>query len=211
MYRCHPQWKKLREIIDSGRIGEVRIIQSSFAFNMGLNLQNIRLSNPLAGGGLMDVGCYCVSFSRLVAGQEPSSCHAVGFTGPESRVDEYATGILKFPSGAVACFSCATQCSVPSAANVYGSRGSIVVTNPWFPSDGNASLIVTADGKTETIDIKHGRELYANEALTVAEYLDQRQAPAMSWADSLGQMHTLDTLRASMGLVFDGEKGKPRR
>jgi predicted dehydrogenase len=207
MYRCHPQWKRLLDIIQAGTIGEVRILQSAFAFNMGLQLENIRLSNPLAGGGLMDVGCYCVSFCRLVAGEEPTRCHAVARIGKQSRVDEYAAGVLQFPSGIVATFACGTQCGTPSAANVYGSKGSIVVTNPWFPSDENAKLIVTADGKTETIEVKHGRDLYANEALTVAEFIDRRQPEptAMTWADSLGQMKTLDALRKSMGLKFDCE------
>ena len=207
MYRCHPQWKRLLEIIKAGTIGEVRMLQSAFAFNMGLQLDNLRLSNPLAGGGLMDVGCYCVSFCRLVAGEEPVACHAVARIGKQSRVDEFATGVLQFPSGAVAAFACGTQCGTPSAANVYGSKGSIVVTNPWFPSDENAKLIVTADGKTETIEVKYGRDLYANEALTVAEFLDRRQPQptAMTWADSLGQARTMDKLRASMGLKFDCE------
>ncbi|HPD14795.1 MAG TPA: Gfo/Idh/MocA family oxidoreductase [Planctomycetota bacterium] len=207
MYRCHPQWKKLLEIIKAGTIGEVRILQSAFAFNMGLQLQNIRLSNPLAGGGLMDVGCYCVSFCRLVAGEEPKTCRAVAHIGKQSRVDEYAAGVLQFPSGIVATFACGTQCGTPSMANVYGSKGSIVVTNPWFPSDENAKLIVSAEGKTETIEVQYGRDLYANEALTVAENLRRRQArpTAMTWDDSLGQMKTLDALRASMGLRFDCE------
>jgi len=207
MYRCHPQWKRLLEIVQAGTIGEVRILQSAFAFNMGLKLENIRLSNPLAGGGLMDVGCYCVSFCRLVAGEEPMKCHAVAKIGDRSRVDEFAAGVLQFPSGAVASFVCGTQCGTPTVANVYGSKGSIVVTNPWFPSDENAKLVVTAEGKTETIEVKHGRDLYANEALTVAEFIDRRQAEptAMTWADSLGQMKTLDALRASIGLKFDCE------
>ncbi len=207
MYRCHPQWKRLLEIVKAGTIGEVRILQSAFAFNMGLQLENIRMSNPLAGGGLMDVGCYCVSFCRLAAGEEPVRCHAVAKIGEKSRVDEFATGVLQFPSGAVATFACGTQCGTPSMANVYGSKGSIVVTNPWFPGDENAKLIVSAEGKTETIEVKHGRDLYANEALTVAEFIDRRQPEptAMTWADSLGQMKTLDALRKSMGLRFDCE------
>ncbi|MCC6442796.1 MAG: Gfo/Idh/MocA family oxidoreductase [Armatimonadetes bacterium] len=206
MYRCHPQWQKMREIIDAGTIGEVRILESAFAYNMGMNLENIRMSNPAAGGGLMDVGCYCVSFCRMAARAEPVECRAVGYIGPESRVDEQATGVLKFPSGAVAFFTCATRCGVPSMANIYGSKGSITVSNPWFPSDDNAVLTVHADGKTETYDIRYGRDLYANEALTVAAHLDERQTPAMSWEDSLGQMRTLDALRADMGLVFDVEE-----
>jgi len=208
MYRCHPQWKRVREILDAGTIGEVRILESSFSFNMGLQLENIRLSNPLAGGALMDVGCYCVSFCRLIAGSEPVEAKATAFIGKEARVDYQTTGVLRFKPGIVAHFACATQCGTPSAANIYGSKGSIVVSNPWFPSDENAKLIVTAGGKTETIEVKHGRDLYANEALTVAEHLDARQAPspAMSWDDSLGQVKTMDRLRADMGLRFDCEK-----
>ena len=207
MYRCHPQWTRLREIIDAGQIGEVRVLRSSFAFNMGINLGNIRMQNDMAGGGLMDVGCYCVSFSRLVAGEEPCECKAVAHIGDEGRVDYQMTGILKFPSGIVADFTSAVQCSVPARADIYGSKGHIRVTTPWFPNDDNATLLVTHDGETETVAVTHGRELYANEALTVAEHLDARQAPspAMSWSDSLGQMTTLDALRESMGLRFDCE------
>jgi len=208
MYRCHPQWKKVLEIIGAGTIGEVRILQSSFSFNMGLQLENIRLSNPLAGGALMDVGCYCVSFCRLIAGAEPVEAKAVAHIGPEARVDYQTTGVLKFKSGLVAHFACATQCGTPSAAVIHGTKGNIVVSNPWFPSDDNAKIIVTADGKTDAIEVKHGRDLYANEALTVAEFLDRRQPDptAMTWADSLGQAKTMDKLRESMGLKFDCEK-----
>ena len=207
MYRCHPQWARLREVIDAGTIGEVRIIESNFAFNMGMQFDNVRMSNPMGGGGLMDVGCYCVSFSRLVAAEEPVECHAVACIGPEARVDHYAAGILKFPSGAVACFGCAMQCAVPILAAVYGSKGSIVVNQPWFPDDDTARLTVTAGDTTETIEVTHGLDLYANEALAVAENLDARQSPLMSWDDSLGQARTLDALRRSMGLVFDPERG----
>ncbi|MFW6163826.1 MAG: Gfo/Idh/MocA family protein, partial [Planctomycetota bacterium] len=62
MYRCHPQWERALGIIEDGTIGEVRVLRSAFAFNMGIHLDNIRMQNELAGGGLMDVGCYCVSF-----------------------------------------------------------------------------------------------------------------------------------------------------
>ena len=210
MYRCHPQWSKLFEIIDAGTIGEVRVLYSTFAYHMGLDenaRRNIRLSNPLAGGALMDVGCYCVSFSRLVAREEPVACHAVCHIGEQTRVDHQTTGILKFPSGIVASFATATQCGVPARARIYGSGGSITVTTPWFPNDENATLVVNAGGTTETVAVTHGRELYANEALTVAQHLDARQAPrpAMSWPDSLGQMRTLDALRKSMDLEFDCE------
>ena len=154
----------------------------------------------------MDVGCYCVSFSRLIAREEPSEIHGVAKIGERSRVDEFATGLLKFPSGIVASFTCALRCKIPITAIIYGSKGSISINTPWLPSDENATITIVADGKEKVVEAKYGRNLYANEALTVAEYLDQRQAPAMSWDDSLGQMRTLDALRAEIGLVFDCEK-----
>lgn len=205
MYRCHPQWAKIKQIIADDVIGEVRAIKSTFSYNMGMNLGNIRMSNPAAGGGLMDVGCYCVSFSRLIAGEEPIKANCVGYIGKESRIDQQTAGILMFPSGAVASFECGTQVNIPTSANIYGSKGSISVENPWFATKGTTKVTIRTD-KEEVINVESDVELYAKEALTVAEYLDARQAPAMSWEDSLGQMRTLDMLRADMGLVFDVEK-----
>jgi len=205
MYRCHPQWAKIKQIIADGVIGEVRAIKSTFSYNMGMALENIRMSNPAAGGGLMDVGCYCVSFSRLIAGEEPIKANCVGYIGKESRVDQQTAGILIFPSGAVASFECGTQVNIPTAGNIYGSKGSISVENPWFATKGTTKVFVRVD-KEEVITVESDVELYAKEALTVAEYLDARQTPAMSWNDSLGQMRAMDMLRADMGLVFDVEK-----
>ncbi len=205
MYRCHPQWKKIKELIADSAIGKVCTLKSTFSYNMGMQLDNIRMSNPAAGGGLMDVGCYCVSFCRLIAGEEPEKANCVGYIGPVSRIDEHSAGILKFPSGAVATFECGTQVNIPTSANIYGSKGSISIENPWFATKGTTKIFLRTD-KEEVITVESDEDLYAKEALVVAEYLDQRQAPAMSWNDSLGQMRTLDMLRADMGLVFDVEK-----
>lgn len=153
----------------------------------------------------MDVGCYCVSFCRLIAGQEPEQAKCVGYIGPLSRVDEQTAGILKFPSGIVASFECGTQVSIPSAGNIYGSKGSISVENPWFATKGTTNIIIKTD-KEQVITVESDEDLYTLEALTVAKHIDDRQAPAMTWEDSLGQMRTLDMLRADMGLVFDVEK-----
>jgi len=205
MYRCHPQWPVIDDIIASGIIGEVRALKSTFSYNMGMQLDNIRMSNPAAGGGLMDVGCYCVSFCRRIAGEEPEKANYVGYIGPVSRIDQQAAGILKFPSGIVASFECGTQVNIPTTANIYGSKGSISIENPWFATNGTTRLFVKTD-KEDTVTVESDDDLYAKEALVVAEYIDNRQAPTMRWDDSIGQMRTLDMLRADMGLVFDVEK-----
>jgi len=211
MYRFHPRIARLREILDSGRIGEVRVIEASFEVDMGLALENIRMKNPLGGGSLMDLGAYCVSFCRMVAGREPELARGVAHIDPELRVDLHATGVLRFPGGAVASFACGNQCGeVHTEAHIHGSKGRILVTDPWGPVEDGAPIVVTVGEEVQTLDIKLGSDLYANEALEVARHLDARRTPLMNWEDSLGQARTMDALRADMGLTFDCElPGQP--
>lgn len=210
MYRCHPQTAKLKELIESKVIGEVRLIQSNFSYNMGPKYENIRLSNPAAGGGIMDVGCYTTSMARLIAGAEPEIVTGVAHIGPISRVDEQATAALKFPGGIVANLACGTQVAADSELRIWGSAGSIRVPNPWFPGEtGNRILVQKAGESAPTEILVDGNAaLYSIEADTVARYLNDRQAPppCMTWDDSLGNMATLDAWRAAVGLVFDAEK-----
>ena len=208
MYRCHPQTFKLRALLDSGVIGEVRMIHAHFSYNMGPQYGNIRMSNPKAGGGIMDVGCYPVSVARLAAGCEPLECKAVAKIGAVSRVDEQAAATLYFPNGAVAAISCGTQVSAENTVTIFGSEGSIHNPSPWFGKGKESKLILTVKGVSEEIKVDTNVSLYGIEALHVAEHIAARQAPAMTWADSIGNMETLDALRRSIGLVFDCEKTK---
>jgi predicted dehydrogenase len=207
MYRTHPQWKKVREVLEAGAIGEPRILRSAFAFDTGPGHPDSRLlRHDMGGGGLLDVGCYCVSFCRWVAAEEPIDCQAVGNMGRESRVDETMTGVLKFPAGLVAYFTSGVRCNVSPDARIYGEAGSIEIVNPWLPPIGPTPVVVEVGGKVETYEVESGVSQYALEALHVAEHIEERQAPAMSWDDSLGQVRTLDALRKDMGLVWDQEK-----
>ena len=210
MYRCHPQTLKLKELIDSGAIGQVKLIQSNFSYNMGPKYENIRLSNPAAGGGIMDVGCYTMSMARLVAGEDPTEVKGAAFIGPVSRVDEQATAAVRFPSGAVAGLACGTQVSADSELRIWGAEGSIRVPNPWFPGERGNKILVQKTGETKPteITVDGGAGLYSIEADTVARYIEQQQAPppCMTWEDSLGNMAALDAWRQSVGLVFDVEE-----
>jgi predicted dehydrogenase len=206
MYRCHPQIFKVRELLAQRAIGEVRMVHAHFNYNMGPVYTNIRLSNPAAGGGMMDVGCYAVSMARLAAGCEPIECRAVGKIGPVSRVDEQAAGTLLFPNGVVAAISCATQVQADTFVTIFGSEGSIHIPVPWSPPAKGARLIVKRKTGPEELSIDANLPVFALEAMHVAENIAKRQAPAMPWADSVGNMAALDALRASMGLVFDCER-----
>jgi predicted dehydrogenase len=229
MYRCHPQTARLAELIRSGAIGRVRVIQAHFSYNMHGPRDNIRQQNAAAGGGIMDVGCYTASMARLIAGaatgrefadpiDTSSGLALTGFAhiGQRSRIDEWATAAVLFPGDIVANLTCGIQVQVDMALRIWGSEGHIVVPNPWFPdhirpdSDGSTHILVYRDGETAPQDIESpaGLPLYAIEADTVARHIAHRQAPSpcMTWDDSLSNMRMLDAWRRAIGLVFDVEK-----
>src|ERR1051326_3602676 len=218
MYRCHPQTAKLVELIRHGIIGEVRVIQASFAFNAGFSPTSRVYANDLAGGGILDVGCYCTSASRLIAGAatgkpfaDPIEVKGVGHLG-QTGVDEWAIASLRFPNDIVAEVSTGVAVGNENVVRVFGSQGWLFVPSPWFckPADGTPNITVHRHGekKPREIFIKEKRGLYTIEADTVAASIAKRQAPspAMTWDDTLGNMKTLDQWRASIGLVYNSEK-----
>jgi predicted dehydrogenase/aryl-alcohol dehydrogenase-like predicted oxidoreductase len=214
MYRCTPQTAKLLELVRSGVIGEVRLIECDFSYNMGPDYTNIRLSNPAAGGGIMDVGCYPMSMVRLLAGEEPVAVTGVATIGAVSRVDERATASVGFANGIVAALACGTQVETDQELRIWGSQGSIRVPNPWKPVEGpNRILVQRADEAAEDVIVEGGAPLYAIEADTVARYIEARQAPypCMTWDDSLNNMRALDAWRRAVGLVFDVERPEAQR
>ena len=122
LYRCHPQTTRLDTLLGEGVIGDVRLIECRFSFDLGAQGpdDNIRLSNPLAGSGIMDVGCYVASLALLVAGEAPIDVTGLAHIDGRSRVDEWATANLRFPSGAPASLVCGTRVASERALAVWG-------------------------------------------------------------------------------------------
>ncbi len=218
MYRCHPQTAKLVELIRERKIGEVRVIRATFSFNAGFDVKSRLFDHALGGGGILDVGCYCMSLARLVAGvavgkdfEEPVEVKGTAHLG-QSRVDEWAVAALRFPSGIAAELATGVRVNRENVVWVYGSEGRILVPWPWIPGrEGQATKIVVhreGGAEPEGIVVEPPGWLYALEADTVARHIESRQAapPAMTWEDSLGNMKALDAWRASIGLVYDSEK-----
>jgi len=215
MYRCHPQTAKLVELIRSGVIGQVRAIQATFSFNGTDDPQSRLLNYALGGGGIMDVGCYCASIARLVAGAaqgqpfaDPTQLVGTGHIG-KTGVDEYAIAALSFPGDIIAQLFTGVRVNGGSNVHIYGTDGSIFVPSPFTPRSGEAlSILVKRDDAPEAqeVFVTNTSDLYSMEADTVAAYINERQAPAMSWADTLGNMHTLDQWRAAVGVVYAADK-----
>jgi len=218
MYRCHPQTKKLVELIRQGVIGEVRVIQATFSFHAGWNPEGRLFRNELGGGGILDVGCYCTSMARLLAGAavgadfaEPIEVTGCGHLG-ETNVDEWAIASLRFPGDIVAQLATGVRVAQENVVRVFGSEGHLLVPQPWIPGREGGSTEIHVYGKggqgAKVYGIDTDDWLYGIEADTVAEHLEKRQAapPAMTWADTLGNMKTLDLWRQAIGLVYEAEK-----
>lgn len=218
MYRCHPQTTKLVELLGENAIGEVRQIQVNFSYDMGEALDNIRQQNEAAGGGIMDVGCYCMSIARLIAGAangvdfaEPIKLKSVAHIGDKSRVDEWASAVVKFPDEILASLTCGTRVAVDSTLHIWGSKGNIQIPNPWFPGKDAklGEILIHRNGKdVEKVLMPSDVPLYSLEADTVARHMENGSAPApcMTIADSFGQQQALDSWREEVGLVFDCER-----
>ena len=221
MYRCHPQTRKLVELVKSGAIGELKAIRATFSYHGAYELEGLKLNKKLGGGAILDVGCYPVSISRLIAGaalgrdfEEPVEVQGVAHIGKQSGVDEYATATLRFPGDILAQLATGVQLEQDNTVLIFGSEGRIEVLSPWFCSGiegGTSKVLIHRKGaeKVETVEISTAEWLYSIEADTVAKNLDSHQAPppAMSWQDTLGNMQTLDRWRAAVGLEYDADKG----
>ncbi len=215
MYRCHPLTQKIAELVRGGAIGEVRVIQATFGFHWPRpHDPSSRLLDPaLGGGGILDVGCYPVSFARMIAGAalgrafaEPTSLKGHGHIGA-TGVDEWAVATAAFERGILAQLATGVQAEQENVCRIHGSAGSILVPRPWGPGKtAEARIIVTKDGKSEEIGVVEDRPIYAIEADTVAEHCAARQAPAMSWDDSLGNARVLDQWRRAIGMQYPPEK-----
>jgi predicted dehydrogenase/aryl-alcohol dehydrogenase-like predicted oxidoreductase len=226
MYRLHPQTAKIIDLIKSGAIGEVRMIQSSFGFDMGkFNPEHRLFANDLAGGGILDVGGYPVSMARLIAGAaagkpflDPVKVSGSARLNAE-RTDDWAAAVLEFDNGIVAQVACAVFVNLDNVLRVHGSAGRMEVPDFWF-AGGNRDQglgridIVKPDGSRETISVNETAHVYSFEVEAASAAIragrQEFSAPGMTWADSLGNLRALDKWRKSVGLEYDIETAARR-
>ena len=128
MYRHHPQWQRARQMIDEGKIGDLRTIQSFFSY-YNADTADIRNIAEVGGGGLMDIGCYCISLSRFIFGAEPRRICGIIEFNPQFKTDRLSSGILDFGRG-TSTFTCATQLAPFQRVNIFGTDGRIEIEIP---------------------------------------------------------------------------------
>jgi len=196
MYRCHPAIRKLIKTVHEGAIGRVKLIRSHFTFNRPDAPEDVRFQPELAGGSLMDVGCYCINLARAVAASEPSAMHAIAHRHA-SGVDDYAAGCLDFDGQTLAAFTCGMTVEADRTTFIGGSDGYLEIDTPWF-CDGSFTLVTDKGDHRQTVRAAAPMEAYALEADAFAAVIRDGTKPWISELDTLGNMRVLDELREQL-------------
>jgi predicted dehydrogenase len=145
MYRLHPSWTAVCDLVASGRIGQLVAVQSWFSY-FNDDATNIRNIHAAGGGALFDIGCYSVNLSRLLFAGEPQRVLASIFRDPETGVDVLTSGVLEFADG-VATFTCSTRAEDDQRVHIYGTAGRIAIEIPFnIPPDRPTNVFVTSGG-----------------------------------------------------------------
>jgi predicted dehydrogenase len=200
--RFLPIVRKAVALINEGAIGEVRMIQSDFGFRTDVNPSGRLFDRNLAGGGLLDVGVYCVSLSVMLLGETiaATGMAEIGSTG----VDEQGAAVMSFANGKLAYFSTGVRTSTPMETTIMGTEGQIRLESPWFACK---RLTLTKGGKSEVIELPFDGNGYHYEAAEVGRLLREKRVESdiMSWSDTMYTMEAMDRIRAVWGLRYPME------
>jgi predicted dehydrogenase len=197
MVRTHPQWLKVKEIVASGRIGELRLIAGHFSYNRR-DPGDIRSRVEWGGGALMDVGCYPITISRWLFGAEPTEVVGLIERDPEMEIDRLTSGLLRFDSGQ-ATFSCATQLVPYQTMQIFGTQGRIAVEIPFNAPPRDECRVFVDDGSDlagggiETV-IFPPVDQYAVQADRFSEAIRGVGSVPVSLEDAIGNMAVIDAL-----------------
>ena len=189
MYRYHPLFDVVRELLAAGAIGTLRTITSRFTFVADDGW--VASSAALGGGALLDVGCYGVHLSRMLTGEEPRRIAGLATFG---AVDETFMGLLEFPSGVQAQLEASIVSSERHGAEIHGSSGSIRIPMPWLPGREPASFILERWGEDDEIHEVAGADTYALEVADLSEAVRSGRAPRWALGDAVANMDVVDAL-----------------
>jgi xylose dehydrogenase (NAD/NADP) len=191
MFRHNPQTARLSELVDGGAIGKLRLVRSAFSYSL-YDADNIRLRTDVEGGALMDVGCYCVSGSRLLAG-EPESVYASAWFG-ETGTDWVFTATMRFANDVLGLFDCGTALVERDELEAIGSEGSLFLDDPWHC---NVPVIeVRRDDGTERIELEPV-DSYRLELENLSDAIRGEGELLLGREDAVAQARALEALHES--------------
>ena len=193
MWRHHPQTHRLRELLDEGVIGRLRMVKASFSFPL-TDVSNIRMQAGLDGGSLMDVGCYCVSGTRLVAGAEPERVYGEQAIGGDG-VDVAFAGTLRFPGDVIGAFHCGFAVGRRHHLEAIGEEGSLFLADPFH----GASPVIELrreDGVGARSRSQRPNP-YTHELIDFARAVRGEAPPLLGAPDALAQARVIEALYRS--------------
>jgi predicted dehydrogenase len=191
MYRHNPQSARLMELVREGAIGELRVVRAAFSYSL-YDEDNIRLRTDVEGGSLMDVGCYCVSGSRLLAG-EPETVLGRAYVGP-SGTDWVFAGSMEFSGDVFALFDCGTCLPNRDELEAVGTEGSLFLDDPWHSR--TPVIELRRDGDLERIELEPV-DSYRLELENLADAIHGRAPLLLGREDAVAQAKALDALHRS--------------
>jgi predicted dehydrogenase len=196
MVRTHPQWLKVKEIVDSGRIGDLRLISGHFSYYRR-DPADIRSRVEWGGGALMDVGCYPITISRWLFGAEPAEVVGLIERDPDMKVDRLTSGLLRFERGQ-ATFSCSTQLVADQTTQIFGTRGRIAASFHANPQDESRIFVddgsdLIGGGGIETITFP-AVDQFSVQADRFSEAIRGVGTVPVSLEDAIGNMAVIDAL-----------------
>jgi predicted dehydrogenase len=197
MIRSYPQWLRLRELLDEGRVGELRAVTGFFSY-FNVDPGNIRNQAEIGGGALMDIGCYLVHSSRYAFDQQPVRVVATIDRDPQMRTDRLTSGILEFPEGH-AIFTCSTQLIPYQRIHFLGTRGRIEIEIPFnAPPDRPTRIFIDSNGDLSgsgiTSETFPAADQYTMQGEAFAKAVWEDTAPPVPLEDSIGNMAVIEAL-----------------
>ncbi|SEM59936.1 Gfo/Idh/MocA family protein [Paenibacillus sp. OV219] len=189
MYRQHPRYKAIAEIIASGEIGELRGLHGAFTFNNAGDSKNVRYRRDWGGGSIYDVGCYPLSAARLILGTEPEAATVHALLSPEhDNVDMMASGIIEFPNKVALTFDCGMWAAFRNTLEILGTEGRIEVPEAFI---GNPNFIVHSKGGKREVEQPVFNQ-YALQADTFARIVWGEQEADFAGDDAVANMKVID-------------------
>jgi predicted dehydrogenase len=199
MYRHHPQTLKVKKLVDSGVLGDVRVIKGDFTFNIS-DEGDVRLNPELGGGSIWDIGCYPINYTRYIMGEEPQEAFGWQLTG-KSGVDEVFTGQLRFAGDVFAQFDSGFRSPYRSRFEIVGSEATMVVPQPFKPGL-EEKIFIWRGEEYEAVEMPR-QELYIGEVEDMADAILHGKSPRISLEDSRGNVEVI------LALLHSAQIGAP--
>lgn len=200
MYRFHPQWITAKEWVNAGKIGQLKTIQSFFSYYND-DPHNIRNKADIGGGGLLDIGCYCISLSRFLFSKKPNRVLGIIEFDPNLKIDNMSSGLMDFGEG-TSSFTCSTQLFYYQRVHIFGTEGRIEIEIPFNAPPDKETRMWLQTGKSQKEKTFPICDQYTLQGDAFSKAVLEDEPVPTPLTDAIENMETIDALFRS------GEKSR---